>query len=422
MALPRRLHFIGAGGAGMAPLASLCALSGRVITASDREENGKTRALQKLGAVFHAGHAADNLPDDCELVIYSSAVPADNPEMVKARKLGIKCINRGSALAEFSLDYKRVVAVSGAHGKSSITAMISYILTVCNRAPGYMIGADFNGFDSYSSGNGDIFVTEADESDGTHTLLHPWCGVVPNYDPDHAWSVGGEDKLKENFRTFGSHCRNIISYDFPESSEFFAGHPSAEYLKSVSDDFTFAGFFGYEAANARIAVKCCELLGCGKDEAVEAVKSFPGIARRMTRRVVTPELIVIEDYAHHPTEVRNSINLLRHNYPEHHLRVLFQPHRYARLEKFFEGFVTELSKADSLLIAPVFAAWSETGSVNSETLAARCGALAVTGSWEEIALKALELPCGDACPLLLAVLGAGDINRVFPYLERATVR
>ncbi|MBO5899943.1 MAG: hypothetical protein J6Q80_04335, partial [Lentisphaeria bacterium] len=142
----------------------------------------------------------------------------------------------------------------------------------------------------------------------------------------------------------------------------------------------------------------------------------------MTRRVVTPELVVIEDYAHHPTEVRNSINLLRHNYPEHHLRVLFQPHRYARLEKFFEGFVTELSKADSLLIAPVFAAWSETGSVNSETLAARCGALAVTGSWEEIALKSLELPCGDSRPLLLAVLGAGDINRVFPYLERATVR
>ena len=419
MALAAKLHFVGIGGAGMAPLAALCHLSGRRVSGSDCMMNAKMEHLENLGISVFAGHSGSIMPDDTDCLIYSSAVPPENPERQKAASLGIPQLCRGAALAEFSCDYKRVIAVSGAHGKSSITALISHILKENGFQPGFMIGADFNGGDNYSAGDGDIFVTEADESDGTHKLLKPWCGVIPNYDPDHAWSVGGEEQLKKNFCEFAVRSQNLLYYGYKEVEEFCSARTGK--LEVVPENFSYAGFSGYEASNALIAVKCCMLAGCSEEQAVKAASSFPGIARRMTVRLNTARLTIIEDYAHHPTEVRNSINLLRLRYANSHLRVVFQPHRYARLEKFFAGFVAELKKADSLYVAPVFAAWSEHGKVNSDMLAAECGGNIVVADWKQAAETVLsDIP--EDKPLLIAVLGAGDINGIFPYLlERATV-
>ena len=414
MALVSKLHFVGIGGAGMAPLAALCQLSGRRVTGSDCAMNLKMEHLKTLDIELSARHLPDAMPDDTECLIYSSAVPPENPERVKASLLGIPQLCRGAALAEFSCDYKRVIAVSGAHGKSSITALISHILKENGFVPGYMIGADFNGAENYASGTGDIFVTEADESDGTHKLLSPWCGVIPNYDPDHAWSVGGEEQLRKNFCEFAARSENLLYYRFPESQEFCSGRPGG--IDTVPEDFTYAGFYGYEAANAFIAVKCCMLAGCPERDAVKAASSFPGVARRMSVRFTDGKVTVIEDYAHHPTEVRNSINLLRYRYKDHHLRIMFQPHRYARLEKFFSGFVSELRRADSLYIAPVFAAWSERGKVDSAMLARESGGIAVSSDWQITASRLLTPP-EDGKPLLIAVLGAGDISEIFSYLK-----
>ena len=417
----KRVHFVGAGGAGMAPLAALFCSSGVSVSGSDNEENPKVRMLRELGADIAVGHNADNLPDNAELLVYSSAVGADNPERAKAQKLGIPQLCRGAALAAFTGSYRRVVAVSGAHGKSSITALISHILDECGFSPGYMIGADVPGKKSFSSGNGDIFVTEADESDGTHTLLKPFIGVIPNYDPDHAWSVGGEKALEHNFTCFAGNCCKVICYSGSKVNEFCCGHKDVEYIELPSEDFFFAGFYGYEAVNAFIAVRCCEALGCSHENAVAAAATFAGIARRMTGRFESESITVIEDYAHHPTEIRNSIALLRRKYPEHHLRIVFQPHRYARLEKFFDGFAAELAKADSLFVTPVFAAWSETGSVGAADLAREAGGISVSDDWQETARLSVVLP-DDGRKLLIAVLGAGDINRIFPYLESCAAR
>ena len=148
---------------------------------------------------------------------------------------------------------------------------------------------------------------------------------------------------------------------------------------------------------------------------MSAAAGFRGIKRRMTVRKTEPGYIVIEDYAHHPTEVENSIELLRLNYPEHHLRVVFQPHRYARLEAFFPDFVRVLKTADSLFVAPVFAAWSERGRMDSRQLAESCGGVVLPGSWEEAASIVRAAPHGDK-PLLTAVLGAGDIEEIIPFL------
>ncbi len=417
----KKVHFVGAGGAGMAPLAALFCQSGISVSGSDNEENSKVGMLRELGANISVGHSADNLPDDAGLLVYSSAVGVDNPERTKAQKLGIPQLCRGAALAQFTGNYRRVVAVSGAHGKSSITALISHILEECGFAPGYMIGADVPGRKSFSSGVGDIFVTEADESDGTHTLLKPFIGVIPNYDPDHAWSVGGEEALEDNFTRFAGNCSKVICYSGSKVREFCRGHQNVEYLELPSEDFSFAGFYGYEAVNAFIAVRCCEVLGCEREKAAAAAETFSGIARRMTVRFKSENITVIEDYAHHPTEIRNSIALLRRKYSECHLRIVFQPHRYARLEKFFDGFALELAKADSLLVTPVFAAWSETGKVDASDLARAANGICVGSDWQKTAELAKEMP-DDGRHLLIAVLGAGDINRIFPYLECCMAR
>jgi UDP-N-acetylmuramate--alanine ligase len=412
---PDRLHFVGIGGAGMAPLALLAQSQGYVVSGSDREANSKTAELLRHGIQVTVGHAAANLPPTAGMLIYSSAVPEDNPERVEASRRRIVQIRRGEFLALLARRYRRVAAVSGAHGKSSTTALLAHILIVAGKSPAFLIGAKMTGYGSFSPGSGsDIFVTEVDESDGTHTFIRAELGIVPNIEEDHAWSVGGAAVLMDNFAAFGRHCNHLIYYPGEHPDRIFSEHPSAERLENPPTEY--AGFFGFQAVNARIAVAAAEHLGVPRDRAEAAVRSFPGIGRRMTVRYDSPELTVIEDYAHHPSEIAAAVDLLRHRYPGRHLRVLIQPHRYARLEYFFDGFKRELAKADSVLVTSVFAAWSESGKIDGAALAAALpNATYAASGWEETAKLAVEPPC-PARPLLLAVLGAGDIERVFAHL------
>ena len=418
---PVNLHFVGIGGAGMAPLALLAHSHGCRISGSDCDAGTKTAELERHGIRVVIGHAAANVPDYTEMVIYSSAVPADNPERQVALRRHIPQMRRGEFLARLATRYRRVTAISGAHGKSSTTAMIAHILTACGLSPVFLIGAEMNGVGSFSSGgrDRDIFVTEVDESDGTHTFIKAELGVVPNIEEDHAWSVGGKEALMRNFAEFGSHCRQLIYCAGTNPDRIFAAHPSAVRLADSAEEYL--GYFGFQAANARLAVSAVEHLGVPRELAEAAARDFPGIGRRMTERYRSPELVIIEDYAHHPSEIAAALQLLRHKYPERHLRVLIQPHRYARLEYFFDGFKRELAKADSVLVLPVFAAWSESGRVDGAALAAALpNAKYFAGNWQETAIAA-TLPCSDDKPLLLAVLGAGDIEKVFEHLPGSIV-
>ena len=408
------LYFVGIGGAGMAPLAMLAHHLGCEVSGSDQNAD-KIAELTGCGIHVDLGHKADNLPQNTELVVYSSAVAEDNPERAEAFRRRIPQVRRGEFLADLAQFYRRVVAVSGAHGKSSTTALLAHILTVTGKHPAFLIGAEMNGCGSFSPGSGrDILVTEVDESDGTHTFIRAELGLVPNIEEDHAWSVGGAEKLFDNFRTFADHCNHLIYYPGEHPDRIFAKHPSAERLEAPPSEY--AGFFGFQAANARLAVAAAEYLGVPRDRAKAAARTFPGIGRRMVVRYDSPELTVVEDYAHHPSEIAAAIRLLRYKYPKHHLRVLIQPHRYARLEYFFDGFKQELTKTDSVLVTPVFAAWSESGKVDGAALAAALpNARYIASDWREIARNAVLPPC-PAKPLLLAVLGAGDINLVFDFL------
>lgn len=414
MKLPESVHFIGIGGAGMAPMAELLLARGVKISGSDLAFNEKCRHLEEGGAVIRTGHASENVPDDTGMIVFSSAVQEDNPERCRGRELNIPEMRRGEFLALFLSLYRRVAAVSGSHGKSSITAMLVHILLECGFHPGYMIGAAVPGGKSSDGGlEDDIFVTEADESDATHKLLSPYLGIVPNVDGDHAWSVGGDEALKENFRVFARRSKKVLCFD--TEKELFSGMDNLLMFSFPPENEIFAGHCGFMALNARLAVESAVQLGCDRQQALDAVSSYKGISRRMTLRRNDENLIVIEDYAHHPKEVERAIDFLRIKYPECHLRIVFQPHRYARLEKFFDDFVRVLRRADSLFTVPVFAAWTESGKVDSNMLAGECGGIYVSGSRQETAEKVL-VPPEDGRKLLIAVLGAGDIEEIIPYL------
>lgn len=414
MKLPEAIHFIGIGGAGMAPMAELLLARGVKISGSDLVFNGKCRHLEEGGAVIRKGHASENVPDDTGMIVFSSAVQYDNPERCRGRELNIPEMRRGEFLAFFLSLYRRVAAVSGSHGKSSITAMLVHILLECGLHPGYMIGASVPGGKSSDGGaDDDIFVTEADESDATHKLLSPYLGIVPNADGDHAWSVGGDEALKENFRIFARRSKKVLCFD--TEKELFAGMDNLLMFSLPPENEIFAGHCGFMALNARLAVESAVQLGCDRQQALDAVSSYKGISRRMTLRRCDEKRIVIEDYAHHPKEVERAIDFLRKKYPECHLRIVFQPHRYTRLEKFFDDFVRVLRGGDSLFTVPVFAAWTESGKVDSNMLAGECGGIYISGSWQENAAKVL-VPPEDGRKLLIAVLGAGDIEEIIPYL------
>lgn len=408
----KKIYFTGIGGAGMAPLAQLAMATGDMVSGSDSAPSPKSAHLKELGVQVYTGHKAEQLPPDTDLLVYSSAIPEDNCERLRARELGIPQLRRGEFLGEFSRRFKRVAAVSGSHGKSSITAMLTTILERCSCNPGALIGAARLEGESAMVGSGDIFVTEVDESDGTHIFVEPYLGIVPNIDGDHEWSVGGEKALLRNFRLFGINSDILLIPDTPELKEFYAFHPDVRVCPQPDE---FGVFKGFMAKNAALAVEAAVILGVEREKALDAVNCFAGIERRMNLLKKSGETIFLEDYAHHPTEVCSSIELVRCLYPGMPLHVVFQPHRYARLERFFEGFVKALAKADKLFVTPVFAAWSETGKVGSQELCACIpGSVAWEDGWESLA----ETIKADSSPRVVLLLGAGDISCLAALLRK----
>ncbi len=413
----KRIHFVGIGGAGTAPLAAIMLQRGCPVSGSDLCLNAQTEHLQQQGATIFQGHSSTNLLPGTQLLVYSSAAAKDNPEITQAAKLGIPCLRRGRFLAQLAASYPRSVAISGSHGKTTITAMLVWILRQCKVPCTYLIGGKVNNFPQAETGDGDIFITELDESDGTNALFSPFIGVVSNVEDDHSWSVGGTAALLANFSSFARQSQNLIYLRDNNSGKLFKKHPKALALDTdtllQAAGIKFNGFMKLDAALA-----CCaaEKLGISAAAAIQALNTFPGVARRMTVHFESPAVTLIEDYAHHPTEVARSIELLRQNYPQHHLRLIFQPHRYARLAKYLNAFARELARADSVFIAPVFAAWAEPGEINSRTLAEDIDKKAVNldSSWAEMPAVILrDLPE----KLLLAVLGAGDIEKLIPELK-----
>ena len=401
-----RVHFIGCEGAGTKPLRRIFDELGFHTCGSD--------------LTLH-GHAAENLPDTPDpqslLVIYSSAVAEDNPELKEARRRGAQCILRGEALGLAAALFPCVIAVSGSHGKTSVTAMIVHILKTAGLSPGFLVGGKIRNSElSGSAGAGKIFVCEADESDGTHTAVHSSIAVVTNVEDDHVWNFSSPECLIRNFRQFAMQGKILLSPALP----IFSGHPDSRTIRppdEIEKDQRFRHFAHFAKIDLEIAVEAVTALGLlSRNEALQAAAAFPGVARRMEIHGASDSFLLYEDYAHHPTELAESIGSFRKLFPDRKLKVIFQPHRYARLERYFDDFVRVLKSLDQVFITPVFAAWTASGPVDSGKLAERIGTQAclLSGSWKNMAEQVRgNVQAGD----LVAVIGAGDVREIIPPLQ-----
>ncbi len=413
------VHFVGCAGVGTFPLAQILKENGFSVSGSD------LLPLPEAGFPVFTGHDAAQLPEESLplLLIHSSAAGADNPEILAAKEReNALVIRRGTALAALTSLYRRVVSVSGSHGKTSVSGMLAYLFSaVCE--PGFLVGGYLTGWGKKngSAGQGnDLFFTEVDESDGTHAEMASWLGIVTNVEDDHSWSVGGTEQLYRNFRTYAMKAERLLYVGSETADRLFADHPSARRIDPENPGEYLADFdpealkmWGpYQRLNAVTVLLAAEEIGLERKRAAAILSRFPGVERRMSVRVKN---LLIEDYAHHPTELRASLAALREVYPGRRLTVVFQPHRYARLERYFTEFAEVLRSADQVFITPVFAAWTASGKYDSSQLAEAVGshAEAVSGNWESIAEKVFaSYRTGD----LIAVIGAGDLKDVIPYL------
>lgn len=388
-----RIHFIGIGGAGMSGIAEVLTNLEYTVSGSDLNENTATSRLRELGAKIVIGHAAENIKD-CEVVVTSTAVKDDNPEVIAARELRIPIIPRAEMLAEL-MRFRYGIAVAGTHGKTTTTSLVASLLAEADMDPTYVIGGKLNSSASNAKlGAGRYLVAEADESDASFLLLQPMMSIVTNIDADHLSTYGGDfENLKQTFVEFlhhlpfygravlcidDEHIRNIlpkvtrpvVTYGIENEADVQGSNVVYKGMQSHFDvclpgrdskiNITLSLPGKHNVLNALAAIAIAHQLGV-KDEVIQkALTGFQGIGRRMQQygdiTIGSKTITLVDDYGHHPTEVEASIKAIRTAWPERRLVVVFQPHRYTRTHDLFEDFSQVLASPDVLILSEVYPA------------------------------------------------------------------
>ncbi|MEJ7818160.1 MAG: UDP-N-acetylmuramate--L-alanine ligase [Thermoleophilaceae bacterium] len=434
----RRLHFIGVGGAGMSGLALVCSQLGAQVTGSDRAESSYTARLRGAGIQPSIGHHAANLPPGAQVVV-STAIGEDNAELVAARDGGAPVIHRGRLLGEVSA-LKHSIAVAGTHGKTTTCAMIAHVLSGCGRRPAFLIGGELRSAGTNAAwGEGDWIVVEADESDGSFLELEREVAVVTNVELDHHHTYASLMELRSAFDEFvalarvriagpGAQIAGAVTYGLGE------GDLSAEdiELRPLGARFTVAGVpvelsvpGRHNVANALAALAACREAGVALEEAAPALAGYTGTGRRFEEHGSTARgARVFDDYAHHPTEVRATLEAAR-TLGAHRLVACFQPHLYSRTRELARGFGAALAIADVVCVLDVYPARERSRDFPgvSGLLVAQAAADAAGGRrvmWTPTLLDAagrLEAELGEGDVLL--TLGAGDVDELARELTTA---
>jgi UDP-N-acetylmuramate--alanine ligase len=426
----RRLHFIGIGGAGMSGLALVAKALGATVTGSDRADSSYAERLRSAGIEPAIGHSAGGAPPAAEVVV-STAISPDNPELAAAREAGAQVLHRGDLLAEVAR-LKRCVGVAGTHGKTTTASMAAHVLVTTARDPAYLIGGELRSTGANAAwGAGEWIVVEADESDRSFLKLEPDLGVVTNVELDHHSTYRSPLEIEEAFAQFAARCGRVAAWvaaPLPSADETFgidAGSLAARELaltgggsrfvvEGVEVTLTVPG--EHNVLNALAALAACRAAGVSLDEAAAALATFSGARRRFERRGRTASgAEVYDDYAHHPTEVRATIDAARTLHPAR-VVACFQPHLYSRTAMLAREFGRALALADVVCVLEVYPARerAEDHPGVSGWLVAAQAASAARGRrvlWTpsmddaERALRSL-LVDGD----LLLTLGAGDVD------------
>jgi UDP-N-acetylmuramate--alanine ligase len=379
-----RVHLIGVGGAGMRNLARLLLARGVAVTGSDLKDSKGLRELAALGAAIHVGHDASNLGDP-DVVVISSAIAEGNAELAAARARGVPVWRRQQAVAALARD-RRSVAVAGTHGKTTTTSLVAIALERGGLDPTYLIGGDLNESGSGArAGAGDVFVFEADESDGSFLLATPDVGVITNVELDHVdFYPGGIDEIVAAFAAFAARCDHVVAcVDDPDVRRALeaAGTPATTYggdgsgadVTVVVTSLGPAGARGrlriggeevavalavdgpHNLSNAAAAVAVAAHLGVDPGAAAAALGSFGGVHRRFELRGRARGAAFFDDYGHNPTEMRVTLETARRRGPSRVIAVV-QPHRYSRVEALWRELGESVSGADIVVVTDVYGA------------------------------------------------------------------
>ncbi len=448
----RRVHLVGLGGAGMSGLARLLIDRGVTISGSDMRDSGRLATLRAQGATVHIGHDAAYVDAEVDAVIDTPIIPDDNPEIAAARDRGIPVLSRAQALALVMAD-RDVIGVGGTHGKTTTTSMITVALQHCGVDPSFAIGSEVNDLGSNAhTGTGDLFVVEADESDGAFLHMAPTAVVVTNVEPDHLNHWGdfaalerafdefvdlvvpqdgfavvcldepGSARLAERARARGT---RVVTYGTHEAADFrteILGSEKAGYRFDVVHrgvrlgDIVLKVPGRHNALNATAALAVCMGLGFSAGDVRAGLSSFTGARRRFEFRGEVGGVRVYDDYAHHPTELTATLTAAREFVGGGRLVVAFQAHHYYRTAMFSREFGEALGLADEVVVLEVFAPGEEpipgaSGQAMAANVPLPPGQVVFEPSWSQVAgqLAARAAP-GD----LVMTLGAGDISLLGP--------
>jgi len=441
----RRIHMVGIGGAGMSGIAEVLLNLGYSVSGSDVADNDTVRRLRGLGARIERGHSADHLAD-AEVLVKSTAIDWDNPEVVAAREEGVPVIPRAEMLAEL-MRLKTGIAVAGTHGKTTTTSLLATVFTEAEMDPTVIIGGRLNTYGSHARmGEGEYLIAEADESDGSFLSLLPIMNVVTNVDLDHTDYypdiasvdeafvqfmnqvpfyglnvVCGDDprvqkllpRVKRPVLTYGLDPENDLRAEILElglSSRFavyWQGEPWAE--------VTLAHPGRHNIQNALAAIAVAMQSDIPKESVLRGLQGFGGVGRRMEKKGESEGVLVLDDYGHHPREVDLTLRTVKEVFSDRRLVVVFQPHRFSRTRDLFADFCRAFSQADLLFLTEVYPASEDPiPGVNGFTLAQGIrqmdGREVVFCEDLEDCLRQLLDVCAPGDVLL--TLGAGDVTRL----------
>lgn len=345
------VHFIGIGGIGVSALAQIYKHDGKTVSGSDMQASEISAKLQETGIAVFVGHSASNIPQGCDLVIYSPAIPESNVELKSASELGMKTLSYPEALGLLS-EKNFTIAVAGTHGKSTTTAMIAVILEQAGFDPTIVIGTkipQLNG-ENYRIGKTKYLVLEACEYRESFLSIKPEFAVITNIEADHLDYFKNEQKY---FAAFHKFIKNI-----KPGGKLFADKPidGTKNIPPSNLPISLQIPGGFNLENARLAAAVAAELGIEDDVILKALKSFQGTWRRMENKgKVLGETIFIDDYAHHPTEIKVTLRAIREKHPDARILTAFQPHQYNRTKNFLPQFAESFGDTDAVLISDIYA-------------------------------------------------------------------
>ena len=444
---PLAVHFIGIGGISMSGLAEILLEEGFHISGSDAKESALTDALEKKGARIYYGQRASNISDSTDVVVYTAAIHPDNPEFARAKELGIPMLTRAELLGQIMRNYDTPIAVAGTHGKTTTTSMLSHILLKGGCDPTISVGGILPAIGgNIRVGQSETFLTEACEYTNSFLSFFPKISIILNMDADHLDFFKDIDDIRRSFRRFAellpADGTLIINADTPEYQSITEGlscqvityglENNADYTASdiTYDEFGHASFNvrykgsdlgrcslkvpgSHNVSNALSAVAAGRLLNLPWEVIAEGLLSFTGTDRRFQYKGTVGGVTIIDDYAHHPTEIEATLKAAA-NYPHRKVWCVFQPHTYTRTKALLPEFAQALTLADHVVLADIYAAReTDTLGISSEDLADRIRELGTPCEYfptfdeiENFLLK--NCTQGD----LLITMGAGDVVNI----------